>query len=244
MNLKALLAKPAVALAALAAVGGGAGIAALASADTATSSTSATQGMNRPDRALGVHGNITAIDGNTITIEDQGFGKNATETTYTIDASNASVVKFEKPTSTTDSSSPTAPTETTISVSALAVGDEIGVEGTVSGTSVTATKITSGLGGFMGRGGFGRGGSAMGHGAMGTVTAVNGNTVTIANGDGTTYTIDASNATVEKMVTESVSDIQVGDRIDAQGTVSGTSVTANHIMDGVPAHSQNQAQTQ
>ena len=74
-----------------------------------------------------------------------------------------------------------------------------------------------------------------GRGVIGTVSAVNGNTLTITNQDGTSYTVDATNATVSKMVTEPVSSIQVGDRIGAEGTVSGTTVTAKHIMAGIPA---------
>jgi ABC-type dipeptide/oligopeptide/nickel transport system ATPase component len=76
---------------------------------------------------------------------------------------------------------------------------------------------------------------------MGTVSAVDGSTVTITNTDGTTYTVDATNAKVSKMVDLSVSDIKVGDQVGVMGTISGTSVTATHIMDGVPpARQQNQ----
>ncbi len=231
MNYKSLLAKPALALAAIAALGGGAGVAALASADTATTSTTqsataTTQGFaGRPDRAPGVHGKITAISGNTITIEDQGFGQNSTATTYTVDASAASIVKMTAP-----ATQGSAPTETTLSISSLAVGDEIGVQGSVSGTTVTATKIMSGIG----RMGFGHGGMGRGHGTSGTVSAVSGNTITITSDNGTSYTVDASNATVSKMVTEPVSSIVVGDRIAADGSVSGTTVTATHIMAGIP----------
>lgn len=227
MNYKSLLAKPAVALAALAALaalGSGAGVAALASADTAatgSSSATAQNSMGRMGHAPGVHGTITAISGNTITLTDE-----MNNTSYTIDASAASVVKIEAPATKGE-----APTETTLSVSSLSVGDKIGVEGTVSGTSVSATKIMTGMGGFMGHGGPGMG---RGRGTSGTVTAVSGNTITITGDNGTTYTVDASSAKVSKVVEESVSDIQVGDRIGAQGQLSGTTVTANHVMVGIP----------
>ena len=52
--------------------------------------------------------------------------------------------------------------------------------------------------------------------------------------NGTTYTIDASSATVQKMVAGSLSDIAVGDEIGVQGEVSGTSITAKAIMDDLP----------
>ena len=77
--------------------------------------------------------------------------------------------------------------------------------------------------------------------AMGTVTAISGNSITIASHQGfgsttstTTYIVDASNATVKKNnATSSVSAIVVGDRIAVQGTVSGTSVIATTIFDGI-----------
>ena len=84
------------------------------------------------------------------------------------------------------------------------------------------------------------GGMHHGRGAMGTVTAVNVNTITITNEDGSTATIDAENATVSKMVTEPVSSIEVGERIGAEGQVSGTTITAKHIMAGIPAPSTTQ----
>ena len=87
-------------------------------------------------------------------------------------------------------------------------------------------------------------GPGKGQGIMGTVSAINGNIITVTNQDGTSYAVDASNATVSKMVTESVSDIAVGDRIDANGTVSGTTVTANRIMAGIPPMQQRAAGTQ
>ena len=217
-NLKVALTKPIIAIAALATIGAGAGASAIASAATAaaTNTTAGVTTMGEHARMPGVHGTISGISGTTLTIVDKGPGANGTETTYTVDASAATVEK---------ASQGTVPT--TVTLSSLAVGDMVGVQGTVSGTSVTATKIMSG---FMG----GRGGMGRGHGTDGTVTAINGNTITISHTDGTTYTIDASAAKVTKMVDITVGDIKVGDRIGAEGTVSGTTVTATRIMDGLP----------
>ena len=87
----------------------------------------------------------------------------------------------------------------------------------------------------MHKGGPGRMGGMMGaRGVMGTVSAVNGNMVTVTGKNGTTYTVDASSAKVSKVVDLTVGDIKVGDTVGVQGKVSGTSVTAVHIMDGVP----------
>ena len=203
------------ALAALLITGGAIGAyASMAAADTtSTSSTATPAAETRPMPGPHVMGEITAINGSTITITAMGKDSG----TYTIDASNATVEKDG----------------TSSSLSALAVGDKIMAEGTVNGTTVTATEIHSG----MGPGGHGPMGmmGGRGRGVMGTVSAVSGNTITVTGKDGTTYTVDATSANVEKMVTESVSDIAVGDTVGVEGTVSGSNVTAKHIMDGLPA---------
>lgn len=69
-------------------------------------------------------------------------------------------------------------------------------------------------------------------GVGGTVTAVNGSTITVTGMDGKTYTINAGSATVTKDMTVNVSDIAVGDMLMADGTVDGTTVTATQIHAG------------
>lgn len=107
----------------------------------------------------------------------------------------------------------------------------------LSGTALAQTQASSG-----GYGGQGYSGQGQGHrpGVFGTVTAISGSSITIdskgfgPNAVEATYTIDASNATVTKNnATASLGDIAVGDTVMAQGTVSGTSVTATSIRDGV-----------
>jgi membrane-bound inhibitor of C-type lysozyme len=92
----------------------------------------------------GVRGKVTAVSGTTITLTDKkGFKKDstgATETTYTVDAGAATIKKI---TEGTDGK----PSETTITVSDIKVGDMIMVKGTVSGTTVTATEIMTGRSG-------------------------------------------------------------------------------------------------
>ena len=81
----------------------------------------------------------------------------------------------------------------------------------------------------------------MRQGVLGTVTAINGNIITISNirGTGTnttttTYTVDATNAKITKNNTiGTVTSIIVGDTIMAQGTITGTNVVATNIRDGV-----------
>lgn len=216
-NTKKMIAIPALALAFL---GGGAiaGYTGLAAAQTGTSNQTGFMGMMHRGMP-GVHGTIASINGTTLTVT----GKN--NTTYTVDGSNAKILKM------TEGAAPT--TET---FADLAVGETIGVRGTVSGTSVTATEIMEGdfKGGF-GRGGFGHG---KGPGVMGKVSAVNGSTITVTDRDGTSVTVEAGAATVEKMVAGALSDVKVGDMIGVQGTRSGTTVTATKIMAGMPAPQQ------
>jgi hypothetical protein len=102
-------------------------------------------------------------------------------------------------------------------------------------------------------GGFGQGigGGTMKPGVFGTVTAVNGNIITVTSTHRTggrpaagstttptttttTDTVDATSATITKNnVAGSISSIAVGDTIMAQGTLTGTNLVATTIRDGV-----------
>ena len=114
------------------------------------------------------------------------------------------------------------------------------VQGTVSGTSVTATTINDGF--AKGMGGMGmNGGASManlpaGNGQPivgGAVTAVSGNSITVTNTAGVTYTIDATNAKFTKggVTAATIANVSVGDNVIAQGTVNGTAVTAASVFD-------------
>jgi hypothetical protein len=217
-NIKTLAAIP---LAAVVILGGGAaaGYASLVGAQAVDTK------QIKMDHKPGVHGTIASISGSTLTIT----GKDGA--TYTVDATNATVKTAA------EGSAPT-----TGAFSDLAVGDQVGVRGTVSGTSVVATEIIEGTGFKSGEfsgefKGMGRGGHGRGQGVIGTVSAVNGSTITLTGKDGTSYTVDAGSATVQKRVTGSLGDVTVGDTIGVQGTVSGTSVTATTIMDDMPTPS-------
>ncbi len=197
-------------------VGGSALLGGLLLGSTAFAAGPGEFGHGMTGRAPGVRGTVTTIGGNTITITSQGYGQNTTQTTYTVDATNATVTK-------NGTASP---------VSSISVGDQLSVQGTVSGTNVAATTIHDGMMGSNGR---------MGNGVFGTVQSVSGNTLSVTqkygpNGTtGTTYTVDATNATVTKNgAASSVSGISVGDTVMVQGTVNGTSVTATAIHDGIP----------
>lgn len=160
-------------------------------------------------------GTVSSVSGNTITLSGHaGFGGRPgststsapASTTYTIDATNAKITK----------------SGAALTISGIATGDTLMVRGTVSGASVTATTITDGL--------------PQRNGVSGKVTAVSGSTLTVAGRNSTSYTVDASAATVTKSkAASSVSAIAVGDTVFVQGTVNGTSVTATTIEDGVGA---------
>jgi hypothetical protein len=190
------------------------GLGAVAFADTAATSGASQLGeMHRP----GVGGTVTAVSGNTITVTGMD-GK-----TYTIDASGAAITK-----------------DMTVGVSDIKVGDTIGAQGTVNGTSVTATNIHDGKMPMMGGKGFGHG---RGHGIHGTVTSISGNTLTVTatnpqDNTTSTYTVDASSAKVLKgdgtgrPTDSTLSAVAVGDEVMVAGEVSGTSITAKMLVDG------------
>jgi len=77
-------------------------------------------------------------------------------------------------------------------------------------------------------------------GVFGTVSAVNGNIITVTGKQGfgatavaTTFTVDASNAKITKNnVAVTTSSILAGDTVIAQGTLTGTNLVATTIRDG------------
>ena len=185
---------------------------------------------NRTGMKPAVVGQVASVNGTTLTVTSKGFGKNTSTaapaaTTYTVDASNAAVMKANA----------------TSSVSAITVGDTVMVQGTVSGTNVAATKI------FDGKFGMGeRAGGNMQHASStpqivgngepvvaGKVASVSGTTITVTNSGNATYTIDVSSAKITKpgVSGASASNISVGDQVIVQGNISGTSVAASSVMD-------------
>ncbi len=187
-------------------------------------------------------GQVTAINGNILTVAGkQGFGSTSTAVTYSVNAANATILK----------------NNATSSLSAVAVGDTVVVQGSVSGQSITATTIHDGIP-PMGRGGIGgQGKSGMmrewndnngsttpndrndqpmitGNGQpviLGTISSINGSSVTITNKSNVTYTVDTTNAKiVQGRNTIAISGLTTGDSVIIQGTVNGTSVNATSII--------------
>ena len=203
------------------------------------------RGMQWEGRAPGIMGMVSAKDGTTLTVESRGLGRENATTTYTVDASSATVFK----------------NAATSSLENVSVGDRIVVAGTISGTSVTATTIHDGVGFRAGvRAGEQmekmrakvKGTSTMpqaiikGNGQPvvgGDITAIDGSSLTIKNASDVTYAVDASNATTVKgRATSSVSALAVGDHVVVQGAVSGTSVTASSlVVEGMRANASSSA---
>ena len=77
----------------------------------------------------------------------------------------------------------------------------------------------------------------------GTVASVSGSVITLTAKNGGSYAIDAANAKIMKTgATVDASAVQVGDLLMARGTLSGLSMTATTIVDGVkqrPANATN-----
>ena len=189
------------------------------------------KGMDRGNKANmkpAVFGTVSAVNGNTITVTGkQGFGANAVATTFTIDATSAKIMK----------------NNVAGTISSILVGDTVIAQGTLTGTNLVATMIRDGQ---MGKGM--RGGPndnqpgktpttspITGNGqpiVAGTVSSINGSTLTITNKSNVSYTVDTTNAKiVQGQNNISISNIAVGNMIVVQGTVNGNSVIATSVID-------------
>lgn len=187
---------------------------------------SSTKPMMKP----ALMGKVATINGSTFTItsmmERREGGTTTPAVTFTVDASNATVIKAGA----------------TSTVASIATGDYVLVLGTVSGTNIVAKTIVDGMP---------RKDEPKkekveklkklekptlptGNGkpvVLGTVASISGSSLTITNNGGAQYTVDASNAVVRKgNATSTVSAIVVGDSVIVQGSVSGSSITASTII--------------
>ncbi|MCX6721405.1 MAG: hypothetical protein NT026_02270 [Candidatus Staskawiczbacteria bacterium] len=195
-------------------------------ADTNQGIAAAISTIMRPN----VVGKVSAISGNTLTVvSKQGLKKDesnstttpVTTTTFTIDATNAKILRGE----------------TVIKVSDIAVNDTIVVQGTITGTNVAATIIRDGK---VGNGNENKNNEALlqiqGNGqpiVAGKITAVSGSTITITNTSNVTYAIDATSAKffVPGVTNPTILSVAVGDNVVVQGTVNGNSVVASSVID-------------
>lgn len=170
-------------------------------------------------RIPGIFGTVSSMNGTTLTVAGKlGPKDGSASTTYTVDATNATVWK----------------NGATSTIASIAVNDTIMVRGTVNGSNVAATEIHDGFQRNGQRGPEanpiikGNGEPVLG----GTVSAVNGSSLTITNKSNVTYSVDATSASIIKMGTSTtISSVAIGDTLVVQGTVNGNSVTASSIID-------------
>jgi hypothetical protein len=167
-----------------------------------------------------VVGKISAISGNILTVISKNKNSADASTTFTVDVTNAKILRGN----------------TTITISNIAVGDTVVVQGTVTGTNVLATTVRDGK---VGNGNEGDNNQALlqiqGNGqpiVAGTISVINGSTITITNSSNVTYTIDTTNAKIiQRKNIILLSGVKIGDSIIVQGAVNGTSIVASTIID-------------
>ena len=166
-------------------------------------------------------GTVTAVSGSTLSIDTM---IKKTKTAYTVDVSAAVLSKGMG-------------SGTTIALADIHVGDRVFAIGSLSGTNIAATSVRD-LGTLGMKNKMLPSQAAINHGKMfmGTVTAVNGSTITMSGRNKTVYTVDASAATFTKgfgktATTITLTDIKVGDRISSSGTLTGTTIAATSVRD-------------
>jgi hypothetical protein len=179
-----------------------------------------------------VFGKVTAVSGNTITVSGtNGFSQNATNVTYTVDATNAKIMK----------------NKVAGTMASIVVGDTIMAEGTLTGTNLVATVVHDGLPPMDGKKGEDKEKgdknknremldlNITGNGQpiiAGTVVSVTGNSVVITNKSNVSYTVDATNAKIVKgPAVATIASVAVGDSVIVQGTVNGNAVVAASLID-------------
>jgi hypothetical protein len=190
-------------------------------------------GKDHKNVGAGVFGTVSAVSGYTITVTGkQNYNKTTTTTatttstvTYTIDATNAKITK----------------NNTAGTIDSILVGDNVMIQGTITGTNVVATTIRDGKMAVTKTGVDSKTTTdtktspITGNGQpviAGTVSTISGSTLTITNKSNITYTVDITNAKIVKgQNTITISDIAVGDAVVVQGTINGTSVTASSVID-------------
>jgi hypothetical protein len=155
------------------------------------------------DNFTGIVGQITAINGTTVTV----LGKN--NVTYTITATNAKIWKNKNK---------------MVALSDLKVGDTVIVQGTINGSAVTATNIYPiHLPGFFDRAAVSGTVTAISDTTI-TLKSTDGTVYTITTATAKVKVDDGKDASLSK--------IKVGDVITVTGSIAGTTVTADMITDG------------
>lgn len=168
-----------------------------------------------------VLGNVSAINGNILTVIGRQMSNITRNGTFTVDAIDAQIIKGGKVTT----------------ISNLSIGDMVIISGTLSGTKIKATSIREAQSNNTKTDP-----NQIRPNVVGKVSAINGSVLTVISKQGfnktfskspTTFTIDAKSAKILRGNTAIlVSDIVVGDTVIIQGNITGTNITATVIRDG------------
>lgn len=182
------------------------------------------KGENRLERSaeqIPLIGTVTAKSGTMLTVSGKSFSdKNAASSTFTVDASNAKIFK----------------NMSTSTVAEIATGDRVSIQGTLSGTTLTAKTIRIGISGpgmgyAMGKDRQ----EFVGNGQpviAGKITAISSTSMSISNNSNTTYNVDITNAKImQKNTSVSSTSLKIGDVVVVQGNINGTSITASSVID-------------
>ena len=160
----------------------------------------------------GLQGMITAINGGVLTLRRQGPGPGGSGT-LTVDTSGSTTFQEGGPGVKTG----------TLTLSQLRVGERIAVQGTLSGSTVSATTVAV----------------QPAPPLSGVITAINGGVLTLQRqgpGGSGTLTVDTSGSTSfqergpgAKTGTLALSQLRVGERVAVRGARSGSTVSATSV---------------
>ncbi len=156
------------------------------------------------DKRMGIAGTVTAKSSSNITV----LGKNGT--TYTVSTVNATFWKNKH--------------ETTAS-SDISVGDTVLVQGTVTGSNVSGAKV------YVIK--LPQSGSNTNGAITGTVTAKDGDTITLLASNGTSYTVNATEADFRNWnkKSESINEVKIGESISVSGDINGSTINADTVTE-------------
>lgn len=167
-------------------------------------------------RDKGRAGTVESISGNIINI------KTKKGEVFAVDSTNAKLYKAK---------------DVEMNLSDIKMGDKIFALGSIIDHSISATEIFDGKKVRMRAAKFGK----KFQGVVGIVTSISGDSITLTSKDNTVYVVDASNAGVKKGPNDSdVSQIKSGDRLFVRGVVTGTTVVAIDIRDGLGKRGSNE----
>ena len=195
-------------------------------AQSGTAAQAASAGQRKP----GVSGQVTAVSGNTLTVQDQrqqtAVSVTMTDTTQVFKQStvDSSSLKTGVTISASGSTQNGVFTATKVQLGVTSSPSERSSAPSTTAPSTTTPSTTTAPSG-----------KKAGNRVSGTVTQVSGSTITVQAADGTTTQVQlGTSATITERVAATKADITTGTRISVRGTMASNVVTATSI-DILPA---------